>query len=284
MILVTGATSHTGCRVVRRLIERGHNVRCLVRTERNEKFLPTEKIEIVQGDIRDTAVVLAALKDVNMLVNVAHIRFAHTLIPLCRDAEVTHVIFISSTRRYTKFPCVSATEVIEAEDAIRKTGLEYTILRPAMIYGGKRDNNMSKLVEQIRHHTIFPIFGSGKNLIQPLFVWDLVSAILYCVEHPATARKEYTLAGPEAITYRQALDAIARLTNRKIHFVPIPLWLCVAGVKIYERCTQRPRITAEQVRRFGEDKTFDIEDARRDLGFAPRSFEEGIKLKLSGDV
>jgi len=284
MILVTGGTSHTGCRVVRLLVERGHKVRCLVRTPRNERHLPVSKIEVVRGDLWHPETVRAAMKGIRVLVNVAHIRFAPHLIPLLKESGIGRAIFMSSTRRYTRFPCTSASQVIEGEEAIRKSGLEYTILRPTMIFGGRRDNNMTPLVNQMRRHTLFPLFGSGKNLIQPVFVRDLVEAIVYCVEHPETSGTEYTLAGAEAVSYRRALEIIAREMKIRIRLIPIPLPLCILAARIYEKISRHPRITAEQVRRFGEDKVFDIEPARKEIAFNPRSFEEGIRLKISGEV
>jgi uncharacterized protein YbjT (DUF2867 family) len=284
MILVTGGTGHTGSYLVSRLVEKGRQVRCLVRTPEHDRYLPKNKVEIVRGDFDNPQTIRAALEHADALVNVAHIRFAHALIPLCKDAGVNRVLFMSSTRRYTRYPCISATEVVEGEEAIRKSGLDYTILRPSMIYGGTRDNNMTKLVAQLKNRRIFPLFGSGKNLIQPVFVLDLVDSIIHCLDHPDTSRKEYILAGPLPMSYRQCLEIIANQLDTKPLFIPVPLSLCVVAAKIYEKTTKKPRITAEQVRRFGEDKAFDIELAKREIGFNPRSFEEGIRMKLAGEV
>jgi len=284
MILVTGATSHTGSRLVKRLVERQHQVRCLVHSTKNMGCLPIGSVEIIQGDLREKNNVRIALKDVSILISVAHISFAHALIPLCREAGVTRAIFISSTRRYTKFPCESSVQVIEAEEAILRSGLNYTILRPSMIYGGPEDNNITRLVRQIRRHRIFPLFGSGANLIQPIFVWDLVEAIFYCMEHQETSGRDYTLAGPEPITYRRAVEIIATAIKKKIILLPVPLPLCILLAKIYEKMVRHPRLTAEQVRRFSEDKVFDIAPARREIAFSPRTFEEGIRLKLAGEA
>ncbi|MCX6999447.1 MAG: NAD(P)H-binding protein [Candidatus Sumerlaeota bacterium] len=284
MILVTGATSHTGSRLVKRLVERQQQVRCLVHSPQNTGCLPVGGVEIIQGDLREESHVCIALKNISILISVAHISFAPALIPLCREAGVNRVIFMSSTRRYTKFPCESSAQVIEAEEAILRSGLNYTILRPSMIYGGPEDNNITRLVRQIRRHRIFPLFGSGANLIQPVFVWDLVEAIFYCVEHQETSGKDYTLAGPEPITYRRAVEIIAAALEKKIILVPVPLSLCILLAGIYKKMVRRPRLTAEQVRRFGEDKVFDITLARREIGFSPRPFEEGIRLKLAGEA
>jgi uncharacterized protein YbjT (DUF2867 family) len=284
MILVTGATGHTGSYLVRRLVESGRQVRCLVRTPGHDGYLPQNGEEIVRGDFSSPETIRASLDHADALVNVAHIRFAHALIPLCKETGVRRALFMSSTRRYTRYPCTSATEVIEGEEAVRKSGLDYTILRPSMIYGGPRDNNMTKLVSQLRSRRIFPLFGNGKNLIQPVFVLDLVDALIHCLEHPDTIGREYILAGPLPMTYRQCLDIIARQLNKKPLFIPVPLGLCVFAARLYEKMTNKPRVTAEQVQRFGEDKAFDIEPAKREIGFAPRSFEEGIRMKLAGEV
>jgi nucleoside-diphosphate-sugar epimerase len=284
MILVTGATSHTGSRLVQRLVGLNYQVRCLVHNPRHAGNLPLEKVEIAQGDIQNEEQVIAALKDVDILVNIAHIKFAPALLPLCRKTGVRRALFMSSTRRYTKFPCETSRQVIDSEEAIRHGGLDYTILRPSMIYGGPQDNNITKLVDQIKRHKFFPLFGDGSNLIQPVFVWDLVDALLYCVAHPETAGREYTIAGPEPITYRQIVEIIAGALGRKIIFVPVPLPLCLFMAGIYEKIASKPRVTSEQVRRFGEDKAFDIGAARREIGFSPRSFEEGIRLKINGEA
>ncbi|MBN1901054.1 NAD(P)H-binding protein [Candidatus Sumerlaeota bacterium] len=284
MILVTGATSHTGSYLIPHLIDKDYSVRCLVRTQMNEVFIPKEKVQIARGDLEHPETVVRALNGVDTLVHVAHIRFASDIVPLCRQAGVSRAIFISSTRRFTKFPCESATQVIEGEDVIRKSGLRYTLLRPSMIYGGSRDNNMTKLVEQIRRHSIFPLFGKGDNLFQPVFVFDLVKAIIDCLENDRTINREYTLAGSEPFSYRDCVKTIALALNRKIHLVPLPLGLCLFLARIYEKTTRKPRFTAEQIQRFGEDKVFDIQPARDDFGFDPRPFSEGIRMKIAGEL
>jgi len=285
MILVTGATGHTGSRIVKALVSEGRQVRCLVRTPHNQRYIPdSENVEIAQGDFRHPETIRSALDRVSIVINAAHIRFSETLISLCKQAGVRRVLFMSSTRRYTRFPCVSAKQVIKGEEAIRNSGLDYTIVRPSMIYGGPRDNNISRLADQIRKHTLFPLFGNGKNLVQPVFVLDLVQAIMFCVNHPETAGKEYTLAGLQPLSYRTLVHTIAKAMNRKIICIPLPLNLCILLVKMYEKFSKRPRITAEQVRRFGEDKAFDISLAKKEIAFSPRSFAQGIQMKIAGEV
>ena len=56
------------------------------------------------------------------------------------------------------------------------------------------------------------------------------------------------------------------------------------AARLYETIAPHPRITSEMIRRFGEDKAFDIADARRDLDFAPIELREGLRRQLAGEI
>ena len=72
------------------------------------------------------------------------------------------------------------------------------------------------------------------------------------------------------------LRIAARAAGSRTRFVPVPLSPLVAAARGYELLAARPRIRAEQLQRLAEDKAFSIDDAVRDLGYAPRPFAEGI--------
>lgn len=284
VIFITGATTPTGCRLVRLLVERGEKVRCFTRNADSADLLPNLGEEVAFGDLRDKSSLLAALEGITCVVNIAHISFAPVVIDACRKLNLRRALFISSTRRYSKFPSESAQTVLESEQLIRQSDLYYTILRPSMIYGDDRDNNITQLVRYIQTHTFFPMIGNGRNLVQPLFVWDLTHAISSAIGNHKTLRKEYTLAGSEPIEYELMVRAIAQELGRELRIVHIPYNLAVLAARVYERISSKPKLSVGQVRRFGEDRCFDISSAREDLGFSPKTFEEGLKLKLQGEV
>ena len=95
-------------------------------------------------------------------------------------------------------------------------GVRWTILRSAMIFGGPEDNNLARVAAAVRRWRVFPMFGPGRNLVQPVFVWDLVEALVACLERPEAAGRCYTIAGPEAMTYsrRSPLDTGCGGTTR----------------------------------------------------------------------
>lgn len=284
MILLTGATTHTGSKLAHYLIEKGENIRCITRNDEKLNYLPNQGEEIKIGDLNDEKFMEECFEGVSAVINIAHISFAPMIIKACVKANVKRVIFMSSTRRYTKFHSESAIKVINSEEQIRNSNLDYTIIRPSMIYGDQRDNNITHLVNFIKRHKTFPMIGNGKNLVQPLFVWDLVYTIYNVLKNDKTIRKEYILSGPQAIEYDYMLKTIADDINKKIYIIHAPYKLMYFIAKIYTLFSKKPLLTLEQVQRFGEDKCFDISKAKQELGFNPTSFEEGIKRKLSGNV
>ena len=121
-------------------------------------------------------------------------------------------------------------------------------------------------------------------LMQPVFVWDVVQALLAALDNPQSARHTYTIAGPEPIAYREIVSTILRLMGKRTVLVPIPVSWAKALARLYAAVSSRPRIRLDQIQRLEEDKVFDISEARRDLGFDPIPFEEGIRRKLANKV
>jgi nucleoside-diphosphate-sugar epimerase len=111
-------------------------------------------------------------------------------------------------------------------------------------------------------------------------VADVADAVLNAVERAAGAGHCYDVAGPEPLSFTELLRVCARAVGSRARFVPVPLAPLVAAVRCYEAVSARPRIRAEQVQRLAEDKAFAIDDAVRDLGYAPRSFADGILAEV----
>jgi uncharacterized protein YbjT (DUF2867 family) len=282
-ILVTGASSQTGSLAVHRLADEGHEVRWLSRTGRGAEFMPPSAEKCI-GDLEVPESLREPLRGVDAVVQVAHIRFAQNLIEVCREAGVGRVVFFSSTRRYTKFDCESARQVREGEAAIEASGLDYTILRPSMIYGSRRDNNVSRLIAYLRRHRFFPLIGGGRNLVQPVFVLDVVEALVRALDRAAAVGAAYTLAGPEPLRYREMIATIARALGRPATFVPVPNAVALLAVRCYGAVVRRPCIVPDQIRRMAEDRAFDIAPARADLGFDPTAFDEGVRRQVAGEI
>lgn len=286
MILVTGGTGHTGGRLVRTLAERGAVVRVLTRNPERVAAgaVGSGAVEAFAGDLTVPESAMPAFAGCDAVVAMTHIRMAPHVIAGCHAAGVRRAVFMSSTRRFTRFPEETARQVIAGEDAVRSSGLDWTIIRPSMIYGSDADNNLVHLQRALERWPVHPLPAGGRMLWQPVFTWDVVAALVAALHRPVAVGRDYTIAGPGPVCYRDMVRTMLRHMGRRRLLVPVPLWLLRALAEAAGAVMRKPPLTRDQVERLHEDKVFDISDARRDLGFDPVSFDEGIARKIAGDV
>jgi len=170
---------------------------------------------------------------------------------------------------------------VAAEDTIRASGLEWTIIRPTMIYGTSADRNMARLLDAVRRLPVVPLPGGGTGLQQPVHVDDLAAAIVAALDRPTCAKRAYDVAGPDPLTFRNVVEEAGAAVDRRPKLVPVPLSPVVGIVRLYEALAPSPRLRSEQVARLAEDKAVDIGPARADLDFEPRSFADGIRAEAA---
>jgi uncharacterized protein YbjT (DUF2867 family) len=162
---------------------------------------------------------------------------------------------------------------LDAEAAVQAASVDWTILRPTMIYGTARDRNISRLLRYLKRWPVFPLCGNA--LWQPIYVEDLADAVIAALDTPATTGKAYNLAGAEPITFADLVRTAAHAVGRRIVLLPVPLEAAVLAARLTRI------VGTEQVRRLAEDKSFSIADATRDFNFAPRSFADGVRLEAA---
>ncbi|WP_131785519.1 SDR family oxidoreductase [Protofrankia symbiont of Coriaria ruscifolia] len=284
-LVVTGGTGFLGRRVVADAIREGHHITGLARSAAAVRALERAGAQAVPGDLDDPASVDAAFRAAkgDVLINIASLGFGHAnvIVSAAEAAGLNRAIFISTTAIFTTLPAATKQIRTEAEKTVTSSSLGWTILRPTMIYGGPDDRNMARLLAALRRSPLLPLPGGGKRLQQPVHVDDLASAVLAAVRLDASIGRSYTIAGPEALTFRKIVEEAGAAVGRRVVTVTLPLRTTLAVARGYERLTARPLLRAEQIARLAEDKAFSIADAAADLGFAPRPFDQGIRAEAA---
>ena len=275
MIAVTGATGYTGSLLVRRLIAEGEAVRCLVRPGTDASPLEKLGVEVVRGDLERTEGVAGLFAGVRVVLHLASIRHVRPVLAGV-DKQVERLVLVSSLRRFSLVPDPSVTEVTEAEADVFDSELPWVLLRPSMIYGPGDDRNISRLADRLRRRRVLPIPGRGRHFHQPVYVDDVVQAILAAAVVRNIDRRSYALAGHEPLSYNALVDAVAEAVGVKPFKVHLPLWIALGAVGAMRCLGMRPAIDRAQILRLQEDKVYSIAEAQTDLGYAPVSFSAGL--------
>ena len=248
-----------------RLADRSLTV--LARQTSDLSVLPRD-VEVRHGALEDRAL---PLDGISRVVYCASMGFGHVprLVQQLQDAGIGRAVFVSTTAIFTRLPAPSRTLRLEAEASVEHSALEWTILRPTMIYGSERDRNISRLLRLLKRWPLFPLCGNG--LWQPIYVEDLADAVVKSLDSPRTIGQTYNLAGACPLPFSDLIRTAANAVSRRVWLVPVPLSAAVLAARLTRI------VTPEQILRLAEDKAFDYADATRDFGFQPRSFSDGIR-------
>ena len=279
MFAVLGATGKTGRYLVERLCADGHDVIAVGRSRARLEALGDGCRHAI-ADFDHPVSVAKALIGARRVVNLVHARHTGILLD-CLPTSCERLVLIGSTRRFTTLPDPAADEVRAAETLFLSSGVTGVMLHPSMIYGAPDDRNVNRLLKLVRGARILPLPDGGRNLVQPVFVDDMVAALMAAAVEPAAPGPSIVVAGPEPITYADMVRTCAQALGRRAVIVPIPTAAAAGIVRFAAALGVRLPFDAAELRRAGEDKRFDITDMRRRLGVTPRPFAEGLRLKLA---
>ncbi len=279
-LLVIGGSGFLGGHVLREATRRGHNTVALARSLAAARAVTACGAQPLAGDLGQPRRLDAAFAAAGCeaLLSVASLGFGHgpAIVAAAEEAGIQRAVFVSTTAVMTSLDPPTKQIRLAAEQQIRTSGLDWTILRPTMIYGAPGDRNLSRLLALLKRAPVLPVPGGGRRLHQPVHVADAANAVLAAVERPASAGRTYDVAGPEPLPFAELLRVCATAVGSTTRFVPVPLAPLIAVARVHERLSRHPRIKAEQLQRLGEDKAFPIGEAIADLGYTPRPFGDGI--------
>ncbi len=291
MIILVGATSFIGPPVLEKLLLKGYEVKCFIRAGEDTSKLKEAADKagrtffVARGNLNSPDSIYCTLKGASALIYLTDLKrksYIKNTLSAASRANLARLVFLSSTTVLLPTESQIKKDKLESEDMIKSSKKDYTILRASMIYGSEDDTNFSKMIRFVREKGYFYLFGTGKNLIQPVHIQDVAFALAEVIENKKTYRKTYELAGREPITYSRMLDIVRSKTGVDFKVRKIPLGLAKIGAGLYSALSRNPRISAGQIEGLKIDKAYSYEAAGKDFGFDPLSFEEGIEKLIKG--
>jgi len=227
------------------------------------------------ADLTDAAALRAALCDADSIVSTAHARYAAAIIAAAQpDARL---IFLGSTRKFTRWPDSHANGVLAGEAAFLASGRSGVMLHPTMIYGATGEDNVRRLAALLRRLPYLPLPHGGTALVQPIHQDDVTRAIHAALARAWNGPHSFVIAGPSPVAYAEFVRAVAVAAGLPPpRILPMPLAPLLAAAALSRLAPFLPAVRSAEVRRLIEDKAFDITSMRAELGIEPMPLEAGL--------
>jgi nucleoside-diphosphate-sugar epimerase len=313
-ILVTGGTGFSGKALVRRLLDDKHTVVALDHKE----GLKTQELrdwgaEVVIGSVTDTIVVRRCMQGVDVVQHLAaafrelnvpnrfyddvNVGGTRNVLQAAREAKVKKFIYCSTCGVHgnVDHPPGGEDAPIKPADYYQRTkyeaepfvldyhrmGMNSVILRPAAIYGPGDPERFHMIFRRVASGT-FPMFGNGRTLYHPLYIDNLVDALVLAM-HPDRGQGEaYLIADEEYVSIEELIRRVATALDVHVRIPHYPVWpLVIAGHVCETVCKPfgiAPPIFPRRVDWYRQNRAFAIDKAKRELGYTPRvGLDEGLR-------
>jgi NADH dehydrogenase len=287
IVAVTGGTGFVGTAVVSELLKAGHEVRIL---SRNAPERLTDGVTHVLGSVVTGEGLDTLLHHADALIHLVGIikEEGKNTFRAAHYEGTVHAVTAASRNGVKRYLHMSAMGTrpnavskyhrtkFAAEEAVRASGLDWTIFRPSTIFGPS-DRFINMLIDIMRKTPVMPVVGGGKTMMQPVSVLDVAKAFAEALESDRHIGKTYELGGPEQLNLRQILNIVSQVIGLKRVFVNIPLALVSPAVKAGELLRLPLPVTSDQLIMLGEDNIRTGGDPVEELGIEWTPFEEGIR-------
>jgi 8-amino-7-oxononanoate synthase len=319
-VLVAGASGFLGGHLARRLAERGHRVRVLVRDGSDRTGLADTPVQVQFGALEDPASLRRATAGVRHVYNctgksadwgqwqefrAVNIDGSRNLVEAAHHAKtVERFVHVSTTDVYgypTK-PCDESAapkdiglpynrSKVLGEQAVREAadhvGLPLTIVRPVSVYGPRSKDFVIEIATLLLKKQMVYI-SKGQVPAGLLYVTNAADAMIAACAADAAAGRAYNLRDPEQTTWRQYIEALAAGLGVKPPSMNLPSPLATGVATVSEtlygalRIKSRPVLTRHAVRLLDRDQSYAIDRACADFGFKSEvGFEEGMRRTLA---
>ncbi len=291
MIFITGSTGYVGRHLIPELIKNKYKLRCLVRKTSNVGYLKKYKnIEIVYGDITDKNSLSKTLKDIKVVIHLAAVisssnkkllykvnyEGCKNLLEGCKKNKIKRIIVISSMAAAKKHLDDYGKSKLMADELFLNSNLDFTILRPTLIYG-KDSESLKRVTNFIRKiPLITPIIGNGNYKIQPVHINDVIYSIIKCIDNKKSIGKIYEILGREDLTFSQFIDTLTEKMKMRKFKIYIPINLCLYVISTAKFLYPKFPINKSMILSINKSSTGNINNAVKDLNYNPVSFKEGL--------
>ena len=287
--LIFGASGQIGSTLIRKLTQKNFKVTAVTRNLHQKGYvLKTQAnpgyLDIVETNIFDLYKIDELIKKADVCVNLIgilfekgsnnfnniHVKFPTMISNLCQKHKISKFIHLSALGIENAKDSRYATSKIRGEIEVRKNFKNVIILKPSIIYSVD-DNFTTMLMSLLNLSPIFPLYYGGKTKFMPLHCSDICNLIFELIENDIE-EKTIECIGPEVFTFKEMIEKLLKLIEKKRIFVPLPL--IVANIMaFFFQLLPKPLLTKDQIKLLFYDNV--------PSGRYKTNFDIGKKFELS---
>jgi uncharacterized protein YbjT (DUF2867 family) len=240
-ILITGASGYIGGRLVYELIERGYQVRVMVRSLASHYRGVWPEAEVIQADALSYQELREALKGIDTAYYLMHslllgpkhfyqadVKAAANFKIAAQESGLKRIIYLGELGDVNGEQSEQLRNRLRVAEELSGGGVPVTVLRAAVIIGsGSYSYEITQHVVK-RLPVVFAPHWTN-NRCQPIGIRDVIKYLVGCLETPETAGRSFDIGGKDILTYREMMEELAKIINKKRLFIPVPL----SGIGLY---------------------------------------------------
>jgi len=292
-VFVTGAAGFVGSHLVPLLINNGYQVTALAKKS-SEKKLITKLAKIVVGDLSRKGSWQKELPGNDYIVHLAaqissknksefeknNVDSTKNLIEAAKKAKIKKVILFSSAAVTSIRQDAYAKTKSDQEKILKKSNLNYSILRPSMIYGPGDTKNIGWLIKFIKIMPIIPLPARGEFGRQPVYVNDICEVVLRLLSKNYS-QKIFEIHGYEYLTLKRMVSSIIKALKITRVVLSIPVSSLLFSVALQEKILPNPKFTKDQIKSLISKEKFKGDSWWKTFGIIPTRFEAGIREMIT---
>ena len=289
-VFVTGSTGFVGNHVLHELVEKGHQVKALVRPGSEHKLKRPDDVETIPGTVEEVADLIRGMQGCEAAIHLVgiirafpsqditferlHTEAAANVIGAAKEAKVPRLLHMSALGAREDGPTPYLRTKFAAEELVRQSGLNYTIFRPSLIFG--RGGEAIKMFADMVKKYVVPIIGDGQYRFQPVSVTTVAQGFEKGLDPETANDQTLDVGGPDNVTFDEIMDTLARVMGKsivKIHMPILPLRLATSAL---QHAPGYP-LTTDQITMLLEGSTCDEKPFYELLGLEPISLEQTLR-------
>jgi uncharacterized protein YbjT (DUF2867 family) len=267
-VAITGGTGFVGGHLASRLAEEGHDVvivsRGVDQRPGAEQVTGLTGVEVARAGVTDRDALMQAFEGCEAVAHCAginrevgkqtfdaiHVDGTANVVAAAQATGVARIALMSFLRARPACGLPYHESKWAAEEIVRASTLRWTVLKAGMVYG-RGDHFLDHLSHALY---TFPVYvGIGQRRIRPLWIEDLVDVLVASVVEGRLDRQTLAVLGPTEVGFDDAVRAIARVLNRRVLVVRLPMTFHRALAWVSEQVMTVPLIARAQVRMLEEE-------------------------------